>query len=180
MNQPDPSNKMGLLQRIEDSLMRLWIDRVTCEASARGLLREAADALRAATEPCEAPSRYAFMEWAKTQGSYSFRLSDEPFRTYHHELTEHAWRGWANSRPIRSPRPAPPTRHERRVVGHASGWKEQMDTCVCGQKWPCPSLETGYGRGESRGCTCHYADGSTPPARHDDGCLALTKGCDHG
>lgn len=28
-------------------------------------------------------------------------------------------------------------RHERRVVGHASGWKEQMDTCACGRKWPC-------------------------------------------
>jgi hypothetical protein len=32
-------------------------------------------------------------------------------------------------------------RHERRVVGHASGWKEHMDECVCGQKqWPCPSV----------------------------------------
>lgn len=27
--------------------------------------------------------------------------------------------------------------HERRVVGHAGGWKEQMDTCVCGKPWPC-------------------------------------------
>jgi hypothetical protein len=32
----------------------------------------------------------------------------------------------------------PRDRHERRVVGHASGWQEQMDTCVCGQQWPCP------------------------------------------
>lgn len=28
--------------------------------------------------------------------------------------------------------------HERRVVGHLSGWKEQMSTCVCGKPWPCP------------------------------------------
>ena len=28
-------------------------------------------------------------------------------------------------------------KHERRVVGHASGWKEQMDSCVCGNPWPC-------------------------------------------
>jgi hypothetical protein len=28
-------------------------------------------------------------------------------------------------------------KHERRVVGHVSGWQEQMDTCVCGQPWPC-------------------------------------------
>lgn len=28
-------------------------------------------------------------------------------------------------------------RHERRIVGHASGWKEQMDTCICGARWPC-------------------------------------------
>lgn len=28
-------------------------------------------------------------------------------------------------------------KHERRVVGHASGWQEQMDTCVCGKPWPC-------------------------------------------
>jgi hypothetical protein len=27
--------------------------------------------------------------------------------------------------------------HERRVVGHVSGWQEQMDTCRCGAKWPC-------------------------------------------
>lgn len=26
---------------------------------------------------------------------------------------------------------------ERRVVGHASGWQDQMDTCVCGKPWPC-------------------------------------------
>lgn len=31
--------------------------------------------------------------------------------------------------------------HERRVVGHASGWQEQMDTCVCGQQWPCPKAD---------------------------------------
>lgn len=30
--------------------------------------------------------------------------------------------------------------HERRVVGHVSGWKEQMRTCVCGKPWPCPDL----------------------------------------
>jgi hypothetical protein len=34
-------------------------------------------------------------------------------------------------------------RHERRVVGHVSGWQEQMDTCVCGLKWPCPTLQQG-------------------------------------
>jgi hypothetical protein len=28
-------------------------------------------------------------------------------------------------------------KHERRVVGHVSGWKEQMNTCVCGKVWPC-------------------------------------------
>jgi hypothetical protein len=28
-------------------------------------------------------------------------------------------------------------KHERRVVGHVSGWKEQMNTCVCGRDWPC-------------------------------------------
>jgi hypothetical protein len=28
-------------------------------------------------------------------------------------------------------------KHERRVVGHVSGWQEQMATCVCGQPWPC-------------------------------------------
>lgn len=33
-------------------------------------------------------------------------------------------------------------KHERRVVGHVSGWKEQMDTCVCGKPWPCPELES--------------------------------------
>lgn len=33
-------------------------------------------------------------------------------------------------------------RHERRVVGHASGWQEQMDTCVCGQPWPCSTSST--------------------------------------
>ena len=36
-------------------------------------------------------------------------------------------------------------KHERRVVGHASGWQEQMNTCVCGKPWPCngePALLT--------------------------------------
>jgi hypothetical protein len=32
-------------------------------------------------------------------------------------------------------------KHDRRTVGHVSGWKEQMETCVCGQKWPCPEIE---------------------------------------
>lgn len=31
-------------------------------------------------------------------------------------------------------------KHERRAVGHVSGWQEQMDTCVCGKRWPCPEL----------------------------------------
>lgn len=31
-------------------------------------------------------------------------------------------------------------KHERRVVSHASGWKEQTDECVCGKPWPCPEL----------------------------------------
>lgn len=35
------------------------------------------------------------------------------------------------------------TKHERRVVGHASGWKEQMDTCVCGKPWPCSEVSKG-------------------------------------
>jgi hypothetical protein len=30
--------------------------------------------------------------------------------------------------------------HERRVVGHVSGWQEQMPTCVCGNPWPCSAL----------------------------------------
>jgi hypothetical protein len=34
------------------------------------------------------------------------------------------------------------TKHERRVVGYASGQQEQMDTCVCGKPWPCPELRT--------------------------------------
>lgn len=32
-------------------------------------------------------------------------------------------------------------KHERRVVGHVSGWQEQMNTCVCGKPWPCPDLQ---------------------------------------
>lgn len=41
-------------------------------------------------------------------------------------------------------------RHERRVVGHASGWQEQMDTCVCGKPWPCASVaSTTPRRGET-------------------------------
>lgn len=32
----------------------------------------------------------------------------------------------------------PDQKHERRVVGHASGWHEQMNTCICGKRWPCP------------------------------------------
>lgn len=36
--------------------------------------------------------------------------------------------------------------HERRVVGHASGWQEQMDTCVCGKPWPCPSAVSHAGQ----------------------------------
>lgn len=32
-----------------------------------------------------------------------------------------------------------PAKHERRVVGHTSGWQEQLDTCVCGKPWPCQS-----------------------------------------
>jgi hypothetical protein len=34
-----------------------------------------------------------------------------------------------------------PKKHERRVVGHVSGWKEQMDTCVCGEEWPCAKAQ---------------------------------------
>jgi hypothetical protein len=32
------------------------------------------------------------------------------------------------------------SKHERRVVGHVSGWQEQMNTCVCGKPWPCPEV----------------------------------------
>lgn len=32
------------------------------------------------------------------------------------------------------------TKHERRVTGHVSGWQEQHNTCVCGEKWPCPKV----------------------------------------
>ena len=32
-------------------------------------------------------------------------------------------------------------KHERRVVGHVSGWQEQMHTCVCGNPWPCSMTE---------------------------------------
>lgn len=35
-------------------------------------------------------------------------------------------------------------KHERRVIGHASGWKEQMNTCVCGEKWPCLAAHSSH------------------------------------
>jgi hypothetical protein len=39
-----------------------------------------------------------------------------------------------------------PRKHEERVVGHVSGWKEHMGVCVCGQPWPCsPSQESPVG-----------------------------------
>lgn len=41
--------------------------------------------------------------------------------------------------------------HKRRVVGHVSGWQEQMSTCVCGKPWPCPDLRTQPPAGESAG-----------------------------
>lgn len=34
------------------------------------------------------------------------------------------------------------SKHERRVVGHVSGWQEQMNTCVCGKPWPCAELSS--------------------------------------
>ncbi len=34
------------------------------------------------------------------------------------------------------------TKHARRVVGHVSGWKEQLDICLCGKPWPCPEADT--------------------------------------
>lgn len=40
----------------------------------------------------------------------------------------------------------PLQRHEQRIVGHASGWKEQMDTCICGQPWPCSQVPRGDDR----------------------------------
>lgn len=33
--------------------------------------------------------------------------------------------------------PTPSQKHERRVVGHVSGRQEYMNTCVCGEPWPC-------------------------------------------
>ena len=44
----------------------------------------------------------------------------------------------AYARAAQPPCAAMPVNHRRRVVGHASGWQEQMDTCICGNKWPCP------------------------------------------
>jgi hypothetical protein len=35
--------------------------------------------------------------------------------------------------------------HVRRIVGHASGWQEQMDTCVCGKPWPCSNAVAAVG-----------------------------------
>lgn len=29
-------------------------------------------------------------------------------------------------------------KHEKRIVGHASGWQEFTGECVCGKQWPCP------------------------------------------
>lgn len=51
MSDSVPSKKLDLILRIENCLMLLWIDRIPCEHRARELLREAADALRAAHEP---------------------------------------------------------------------------------------------------------------------------------
>lgn len=40
--------------------------------------------------------------------------------------------------PQSSPQPDQSRTHERRVVGHLSGYQEQMSTCICGKPWPCP------------------------------------------
>lgn len=50
--------------------------------------------------------------------------------------------GWIDDlRQRASGEPTPPSKeqlkHERRIVQHASGWQEKMNTCVCGRKWPC-------------------------------------------
>ncbi len=59
-------------------------------------------------------------------------------------------------------------KHERRVVGHASGWKEQMNTCVCGKPWPCSELEQPSSK-QGCCCPCHRSDKPLPPLIPIDG-----------
>jgi hypothetical protein len=65
-----------------------------------------------------------------------------------------------------------PDKHERRVVGHISGWKEQMATCVCGQTWPCPSLNGSH--------VCATGRVEPWPIESCSGCFPLNRGEKHG
>lgn len=53
------------------------------------------------------------------------------------------------------------TKHERRIVGHASGWQEQMDTCICGKAWPCAEALTSNQL--SQICSCTWVEGLREP-----------------
>lgn len=120
--QPNASKeRMTLGQLVLETARGSAKERVLTQEEAHQI--HEALALRATHEPPAVPtSREAFQEWARSQGPYNFRLSDQPFRTYHHELTEHAWRGWANglakagaTQPPASEPPAVPNPYEDRA-----------------------------------------------------------------
>lgn len=53
-------------------------------------------------------------------------------------------------------RVAPMLKHEKRIVGHVSGWQEFTGQCVCGKPWPCPEVQAPLSSNQ-------IADESPPP-----------------